>query len=81
MKPTILADKLLLSALSIVIFTKIWQFVIMTISDKNDKKTIFSQQSSREILELLKDTQSFPFTLTQCCAKPEKTMPEIANHE
>ena len=29
-----------------------------------------------KIIELLKDNQNTPFPLAQCCAKPEKAMPD-----
>ena len=34
-----------------------------------------------KIVDLLRDTQNFPFVMAQCCAKPEEAMPGIAGRE
>lgn len=41
----------------------------------------FHKKVHKNIFNLLKDTQNKPFSLTQCCLKPEKGMSDSADQE
>ena len=80
-EPLILTGKLLLTALkSVITSPKFTNFV--TIGDKNNGDSLyFSKKVHKKTLDLLRVTQKPPFSLTQCCAKPEEALPGSQDHK
>ena len=64
----------------IIYYSQIHQFCDNQ-SQKLLRLTLFSWKSPKKMLDLLKDTQSSPSPLVQCCVKSGKAMPVVARND